>query len=183
MIVVCQQVAWICAALRYTETGLSSARATFDLLPKAAHQTNMLHFEINTKLAMVTKSERSSSCWCNFLPASVIAAGFPVAPRSESMRGLELPLEIMCALSGARIVSRFMDGYIIMMQNSALVPIERVDRSIRWHYIQGHRSLSYRDVHRQFPMRLKYNQRDEKLWTNGRTFLDCWTQIVEVASK
>lgn len=182
VVVVFQQVAWLCAALRYTEKGLSSAHVTFDHVPKIPLPTNTLHFDTNTKIDMVTEGEKGS-CWCEFLPASVIATGFPIAPRSEGMRGLELPLEIMCALSGVRTVSRFMNGYIIMMQNSALVPIERVDKSIQWHYIQGRRSLSYRDVHRQCPMRLKYEENDTNLWNAGRTFLDCWTRIVEVAGK
>jgi hypothetical protein len=150
MTVVFQQLSWLCAAVPYTEEGLSYARVTFDRRPNRGQSSE---FEVNTKIDILPGSEKSS-CWSQFLPASIIASGFHIATRSKCMRGLGLPLEILCALSGVRIVSRFMDGYIIKMANSALVPIERVDGSIRWHYIQGVRPLSYRDAHRQCPMRL-----------------------------
>jgi hypothetical protein len=66
----------------------------------------------------------------------VIAKGFPFPKRGQEI-GLELPLQMMAALTGARHAVEFEGGLVLKIHSSMFVLIKRYEDSIQWHYIEN----------------------------------------------
>ena len=64
-----------------------------------------------------------------------MAKGFPVPKRSNSERGLEMSIELMAALAGARYAIEFGGGLVIKGYSAAFVPIISYEDSIQWHMV------------------------------------------------
>lgn len=64
-----------------------------------------------------------------------MAEGFPVRRRSNAdvERGLEIPLDIMVALSDANKVTMYHGQLMIKGPDALFVPIKRTNPSIAWH--------------------------------------------------
>ena len=57
-----------------------------------------------------------------------MAKGFPVPKRSNSERGLEMSIELMASLGGARHAIEFRDGFIIKDYSAAFAPVINLRR-------------------------------------------------------
>ena len=137
-----QEVIWMGAALRVS----SSQRvqySTFNLEHKYA-QT----FEV--KYNEVALSEKEQSCWLSIFTNPLIARGFPVPERENEEQGLEIPLEIMSALGGARHVTEFQGGLVLKGHSTMFVPVkyDRDHQAIQWHLIKRHnnRRILYQEL-------------------------------------
>lgn len=76
-------------------------------------------------------------CWLALFNNPVIAQGFPVPERSNPVRGLELPIELMATLGGGRHAVDFEGGLVIKGHSVAFVPVEQYDDTIQWHMISN----------------------------------------------
>lgn len=116
------------------------------------------------------------SCWLPLFANPVIAQGFPVSRRENGERGLEIPLEIMAALGGARHVTNFQGGLVLKGHSVIFVPVTRHHQSIQWHLIRrsGEQRVLYRDVVDECPKRAMLEDVDHESLRTTRAFLGWW---------
>ena len=100
------------------------------------------------------------SCWFSLFNNPVIAQGFPVPERSNSERGLELPIELMATLAGGRHALDFEGGLVIKGHSIAFVPVKEYEDTIQWHMISNSDGtrLRYSDlrIHRALQQEVKF---------------------------
>lgn len=75
------------------------------------------------------------SCWFSLFNNPVIAKGFPVPKRSNSERGLEMSVELMAVLGGAKYAIEFGGGLIIKGYSAVFVSIMSYEDSIQWYIV------------------------------------------------
>lgn len=178
VVTVGQQLSWICAACRGSRGTLSYGHVLFHEVDTPSDPSAIPIFKINTEIVRVDTNE-SRSCWCAFLPGSVIAAGFPIRPRLSNEAGLEIPLEIMSALGGILNATEFGGGYILKGRSTMFVPIERLGDSVQWHFLKGNQGrISYKDVRTLCPTRLMLAEFGEKALHSTRAFLGWYSATI-----
>ena len=176
---VVQQVIWMGAAIRDSQF-YAIQNSIFSIF-----ETNS--FEINSddlsslRCIMVTFDQcdllqEEQSCWLPIFTRAVIAHGFPVPGRENGEQGLEIPIEMMAALGGARHVTDYQGGLVLKGFSAMFVPLKRYDQSIQWHLIKhrdDHRIL-YRELSSGHPKRATVEEVSyQSLW-NTRAFLGWW---------
>lgn len=121
-------------------------------------------------------SEQDQCCWLPLFANPVIARGFPVPKRKDGERGLEIPLEIMAALGGARHVTEFEGGLVMKGYSAMFVPVERHHQSVQWHLIRrsDEQRVLYRDVSKECPSRAMLEEVNHESLENTRAFLGWW---------
>ena len=112
------------AQLQYSQLG----PLDFELLA-----TTHPHFSAIYERVEVPADEQS--CWLSLFNNPVMAKGFPVPERSNSERGLEISIELMAALGGARYAIEFGGGLVIKGYSAAFVPVMSYEDSIQWHMV------------------------------------------------
>lgn len=80
--------------------------------------------------------DNAPSCWHSLFNNPVIARGFPVPERLNNELGLEMTIEMMAALSGARYAIDFDGGLVMKGLSVLLIPIKQKDDVIQWHLIK-----------------------------------------------
>ena len=178
VVTVGQQLSWICAACRGSRGTLSYGHVLFHEVDIPSDPSAIPIFKINTEIVGVDTNE-SRSCWCAFLPGSVIAAGFPIRPRLSNESGLEIPLEIMSALGGILNATEFGGGYILKGRSTMFVPIERLGDSVQWHFLKKDQGrISYKDVRTLCPARLMLAEFGETALHSTRAFLGWYSATI-----
>jgi len=177
IVTVGQQLAWICAACQHSQESLSSAHIRFnELTQRDVSPVGVPQFQIKTELVKVDSNE-VKACWCNFLPNSVVAAGFPIRSRSFDETGLEIPMEIMAALGGIVNATEYDGGYVLKGRTIAFVPVGRQADSVQWHFVRSDGSrLHYKDL--RTLQRLALADLKEKDLSTTRTFLGWCNSVV-----
>jgi hypothetical protein len=171
VVTVGQQLSWICAACRDSKGTLSYGHVLFHEINILPNFSAIPIFKINTEIVGVDANE-SKSCWCKFLPGSVIAAGFPIRPRLSHEVGLEISLDIMSALGGILNATQFGGGYILKGRSTMFVPIERLGNSVQWHFLKKDQGrISYKDIRTLCSARLMLAEFGEKALHSTRAFL------------
>ena len=90
----------------------------------------------------------SGQCWHAMFRKPVVVHGFPIPRRPEPKTGLEIPLNMMAALSGTQLVDTFASKSFIKGFSSMLVPTKKADGVVFWHFLQKStpiRRMSYLD--------------------------------------
>ena len=113
------------------------------------------------------------SCWFSLFNNPVMAKGFPVPKRSNSERGLEMSIELMAALGGARYAIEFRNGLIIKGYSAAFVPVMSYEDSIQWHVVTNNDGtrIRYTDINID---RALLDQVDQTSITSKRAILGWW---------
>ena len=121
-------------------------------------------------------SETEQSCWIPLFANPVIVQGFPISERQNEEQGLEIQLEMMAALGGARYMTTF-DGGLVMKGHSTLfVPVKLNADSVQWHCIyekDGNR-LAYRELRNRCPNRALLDTINHESIKDTRAFLGWW---------
>ena len=162
-----QQVAWISAALRVSKTG-----AIEYSVPVLSGRTG--HFAIENRTGPLP--EGSSSCWYQLFTNPVIVPGFPLAPRMHNEQGLEISIDLMAALIGARHAVAFQGGFVIKGFSAMLVPVKYSEDSIQWHMINNstEERMAYQEASIRCPSRCSIEEVNEELLRTTRAFLGWW---------
>lgn len=169
-----QQAIWMGAALRvsrhervqYSNFCLAGS-GTVDWLGRS-------RFNVTFDTSELSNEEQS--CWLPLFANPVIARGFPVPERQNGEQGLEVPLEIMAALGGARHVTEFEGGLVLKGQSAMFVPVKRHHQCIQWHLVRcgdDHRIL-YRELSNECPSRAMVEEVDHESLRNTRAILGWW---------
>ncbi|KAF2967446.1 hypothetical protein GQX73_g6089 [Xylaria multiplex] len=112
-------------------------------------------FKLGACFTELHASERNS-CWLPLFSNAVIAHGFPIPERADGM-GLEMSVELMAGIIGARHAATFDGGVVIKGFSSMFVPVMRTRDGIQWHYVANNdpdMQLSYEEGVNKCPNRL-----------------------------
>jgi hypothetical protein len=106
---------------------------------------------------------------------SVLTTGFPIGKRGQEF-GLEIPLNMMAALTGVRHAVEYEGGVLLKGHSSAFVPVKRYADSIQWHYIDDDENfrLSYKTVSARYPSRAILSEVSMDILENTRHFVGWW---------
>ncbi|CAD0105836.1 unnamed protein product [Aureobasidium uvarum] len=134
-----KQLAWLTATLRVPHEGMLTV-SYINFQPHRRETGEMIEGVFRMSLWDREQSPRPSDgpgqCWTQLFAQSVLAYGFTSSAkdRPESMRGLELPFEIMATFAGIRFPLWLGDRRAFASETHVLVPEELSGASIQWHY-------------------------------------------------
>lgn len=168
-----QQAIWMGAVFRVSGDQRVQY-STFNLEPPGPDYTWPSYFTVTFDTSELSNEEQS--CWLPIFANPVIARGFPVSERENGEQGLEVPLEIMAALGGARHVTEFEGGLVLKGYSAMLVPIERHEQSIQWHLIRNTNDerMRYRQLRNECLNRATLEEVDYEALRTTRAFLGWW---------
>lgn len=84
-----------------------------------------------------TLTVSNGQCWHALFKEVVIARGFPIPRRPKTNTGLEIPLNMLAALTRTRYVDTFHSKIFIKGFSSMLVPTSRYEDIVVWHLIHS----------------------------------------------
>ncbi|KAI0802782.1 hypothetical protein GGR55DRAFT_406534 [Xylaria sp. FL0064] len=134
-----EQLAWMGSALRPSlshavticQPYLTSDISTQDYTGYPL--TLNLNYDVETLDSSVHKP--NGQCWSYLFSNPVIAGGFPILHRQEPDTGLEMPLELMVALTGTKYLNSFNSNIFIKGFNTMLVPAKHSEDLIVWYLL------------------------------------------------
>ncbi|KAI0102512.1 hypothetical protein GGR51DRAFT_562433 [Nemania sp. FL0031] len=179
--VMVQQLSWLVATFSMpqpSEEGPTYCTPILGSINGQAQNEEILKLDTSfTKLHV----NENRACWLSLFSPAVIAHGFPI-PKRDNNIGLEMPIELMAAIIGARHAVRFDGGVVIKGFSSMFLPVMRTNHWIQWHYVANRNpdeQLSYdKGVKRCRNRALLSNIRLDAL-TNHRCFIG-WNSLVEI---
>ena len=169
------QLGWMAAALRTSVDGRVQCcnPKLGKVLKFRERNLTILHISFD----MTSPGEDDQSCWFPLFKNPVIAHG-PTARRNNSEVGLEIPLDIMAALGGARHAVDFEGGLVLKGWSTLLVPMERHEDSVQWHLIctRDEDRIPYREASVQCPNRALLEDLNHEELRTTRAFLGLWKE-------
>ena len=171
---VVQQLAWMGAALRTSRDGrIQYCESKLDEVLQAQGVAPAL---FSVTFEMSSPGEEDQSCWFPLFTNPVIAREFPVPKRENGEQGLEVPLELMAALGGARYVTEFDGGLVLKGYSAMFVPVQRHKHSIQWHLIRhsDEERMLYRQLRNEGLIHAMLDEVDQKSLQTTRAFLGWW---------
>lgn len=168
-----QQLVWMGAALRTSRDG----RVQYCKPKLEGGQFEREEPAIfNITFDVSSPGEEDQSCWFPLFLNPVIAHGFPTPHRNHNEVGLEIPLEMMAALGGARHVVDFEGGLVLKGYSALFVPIKCHEGSVQWHLIRarGEDRMLYRQLRNECLNRALLEEVDHESLRTTRAFLGWW---------
>ena len=91
----------------------------------------------------------SCLCWQNIFKNAKVCKGYPIMPRLNNERGLQIPLDIMATLGCATTATLYGKHLVLKGLCSVFLPMLKVGTSITWHYLANEDLswMSYDVVH------------------------------------
>ncbi|KAI0539484.1 hypothetical protein GGR58DRAFT_234412 [Xylaria digitata] len=137
-----EQLAWLGSALRPSVPNTGISICTPSLAPGLTTSRNppcKVNFVIEYKIERSQSSAKNPNgqCWSYLFLDPIIAGGFPILYREELDTGLEMPLELMVALTGTRYLNIFDSKIFIKGFNTMLVPAKHSEGLIVWHLLRS----------------------------------------------
>lgn len=184
---VSQQLAWLGSACRASSPGcgLSYCDTLWSDDPSTTNQNEAM-FHISYRTVPFNENEHDR-CWTHLIGNSVVASGFPIPERSEEMKGLQIPLQIMAALGGASSVFDNGKGFVLKGLYMAFIPVKRIANDgtqdqVQWHLLEnGDAPISYEDI--ENTARLQRRDLDEKALASTVAFLGWTSDVINCAGK
>jgi hypothetical protein len=152
-----EQLAWLGAALR---TSPSNKRVvycvpfiepiTVDAPQNTESITKSLQCDIKFRFEDCedTLQVTNGQCWHALFRTSVIVRGFPIPRKPQWETGLEIPLNVLAALTRTRYIDTFNSKIFVKGFSSMLVPTKRFGDTLIWHLLYNDRyddRISYLD--------------------------------------
>jgi hypothetical protein len=135
-----QQLSWFSSAFTTSpfEEGLAYSSPLFLRKQRGVFEIKVHHEQIDTY---------GETCWLPLFDNACIVTGFPIAQRALEV-GLEIPLELLAGISGARHVVEYEGGLVMKGFSHMLVPVRRQLDRVQWHAVSSpdeDTPLSYHD--------------------------------------
>jgi hypothetical protein len=139
---IAQQLAWIGSAFSASPFGeqLTYAR------PSLRKTSSSSSFEITFEHSPLHTTEQA--CWLPLFCGAAIASGFPIPDRGSEI-GLEIPLDLLAGIAGARHAVEFEGGVVMKGFSHMFIPVRKMDDRIQWHAVTSNdpeTRLSYQDA-------------------------------------
>ncbi|KAI2606644.1 hypothetical protein GGR54DRAFT_652332 [Hypoxylon sp. NC1633] len=152
---VAEQLAWMGAALRSsphsTEAAYSCGYIAQLNITSVKGAPNNLHghcrIEFSTEILVDDNLARNGKCWRGMFRNPVIATGYPIPRRSEADTGLEIPLEMVAALTNCKRVMGFAGVTFLKGFAAMLAAVRVVGNLVFWHLCYNPKGeyISYED--------------------------------------
>lgn len=169
-----EQLAWLGCALRSSPfaegLGFCTASVSFanlsdrEAIGLGTRSENLVNkckiaFEVH-KLQHLQPSQPDGQCWHELFRNQLVVEGYPILRRSESVRGLEIPLNILAALSGTERINIFGGIPFIKGFSSMLYPTECFENILLWHllYNQAGNRIPFHDA--RATTKIAFNTKD-----------------------
>lgn len=139
---------------------------------------NKVKFDIGTSYEDLVSAE--DSCWLPLFGNAVIAHGFPIPERGEEM-GLEVGLDLMAALSGARHAVEYQNSVVLKGFSTMLLPVGKTADRVQWHLARSRdedEPISYKTGIAQCKERVGLDQLDVVSLMNTRAIVG-WCSSAE----
>lgn len=116
------------------------------------------------------------SCWVPLFNNPVIVQGYPVPKRSQMASGLEIPLDIMADLAGARHITTYDGRWVMKGYSSMLIPVKQSGDFVQWHLLlgNGRSRMTYKELNDHCVDRRLTNEIDLESLQSKRVFLGWW---------
>lgn len=140
-----EQLAWLAATFRKHEgSSMIASYSSLTLARRPSPERSLPLFDLSifAPRPVPFKAGTPASCWVRLLPASVLACGFPYAPRAGGV-GLEVPFYVMVHLTGAQFPVKYGEGIVFRGRQAhgsvmpMLVPTLSMKDSIQWHFLES----------------------------------------------
>ncbi|KAI1094982.1 hypothetical protein F5B19DRAFT_505096 [Rostrohypoxylon terebratum] len=150
-----EQVAWLGAALQPSPPGTG----VFRIKPRTKHIGSSIFSKrqrVEQKFAIkyqveddtVKPQSPEGRCWHPLFVNPIIVQGFPISERCETGTGLEMPLNMLVELAGARYIDTFQSRVFIKGFSTMLVPTKQSGDLLCWHLLLNsdpNKRISYLD--------------------------------------
>jgi hypothetical protein len=189
-----EQLAWLAATFRKPQGGsMTSSYANLTPAPEPLMPTKappLLELTLLSPRAVPFKAGVPGNCWIPLLRESILACGFPIAPRAAGL-GLEVPVPLMMYLAGVHYPIEY-DGQGIVFRShirpdpgdfSMLVPTQKLEKAVQWHFAETKTHQVHPDDDDDERSRFMndmansdswYQTKDLDVLMNSRAFLGCW---------
>lgn len=147
-----EQLGWLVSAVRPSlhDSAISFCYPAIQKLQPSLKPSQ--HFDCNIEVIWVkTPSEDNpvnGQCWYQIFNNPVVVRGYPIPRRQvEPGMGLEIPLNMLAALTDAMSVSEFDNKTFIKGFSAMLIPTKQVHDLVLWHLLfnEDGRRISYTD--------------------------------------
>ena len=167
-----QQLAWIGATFRSSE---KVAKLEYSNVLTRCRTTNDGTKCLTIKFGHETIPSHPSYCWYPLFNDFVIAQGFPALERPKQESGLEIPLDLMAALGGARHITEFEGGLVMKGPSTLFIPTIQNKDLVVWHLIENSsRARIKYEVVRQYQNRVLLHELNHSKLQSKRTILGWW---------
>lgn len=135
-----QQLSWLSSAFTVSpfEEQLAYSSPYFSLREQGV-------FEIAIRREPI--DDPKQACWLSLFGHACLVSGFPISERADEI-GLELSLDLLAGLSGARHVFEYEGGLVMKGFSHMFVPVRRQLDRVQWHAVSSpdeETPLSYHD--------------------------------------
>jgi hypothetical protein len=155
---IAEQISWIGAALRSSPAEVDAAYSTAhvaDLVCSTSATQNadrIITFghctiEFQTEILRDADLAKAGTCWRGLFGNPVIVRGYPIPCRAEADTGLEIPLDMIAALTNCQRVVNFASTTTLKGFAAMLAAVRVVGDVVFWHlcYNPGGEYISYED--------------------------------------
>ena len=169
---VVQQLAWMGSALR------TSANGQVQYCEAELAVTRVQPLFLDMTFETISPTEEDDSCWFPLFKNPVIARQFPTAHRSHHEVGLQIPLDLMAALGGARHAVDYEGGLVLKGYSTLFVPVGLHENSVQWHLIcaKGEDRVSYHEASNYSSSRVLLSDLNHENLRNKLTYLGLWKE-------
>jgi hypothetical protein len=145
LVELCEQLAWLGAALRASPVPVGICLATPSITTSEDINPNggvpslsvRLGFTVTPTLQQSLSTDQVSTCWHAMFRNPIVVDGFPILARHENEQGLEISLGIMSILAEARYATHYNATLVLKGFCTMLVPTRRTLSSITWHFLHN----------------------------------------------
>ncbi|OJD39051.1 pfs domain protein [Diplodia corticola] len=146
LIELAQQVCWLGASLRESSSGSPTTYCEANIANRRLVGIEGPIFDISFTTRPLHSTE--APCWLSLFDNAMIAYKFPI-PERENEVGLEISIDILAAIVGARHAVEYDGGLVLKGFSSILFPVKRQEERVQWHLVLGRdpdKRLTYHDA-------------------------------------
>jgi len=131
---VAELLGWLGAAVRATEkqSGASTCHPSLRILPGLGTPSSCF-FEFSVDHVAPKAEKSDGQCWHELFQNPLVVKGYPIPRRARYDTGLEIPLEMMSALTRSPRINEFLGRYYLKGFSTAVVPTGKLDNATLWH--------------------------------------------------
>lgn len=142
-----ERLAWLISAVRSSPyarevaysrpyiDGIQIGHVTYEETPKVMY---MCTIGVNIRRGDRVTETTNGQCWHNLFGSPVVVEGFPIPRRPEEhSAGIEIPLNIMAALTQTRKVHNFAGKTLLKGFSDMLIPMKYSQGMVTWHLVHS----------------------------------------------
>lgn len=134
-----EQISWISCAFRSSNTaGAVACVPTVQIVGETSQTSTTISLVLGLSAEIVKEKLAifdEGCCWQGLFRDPLLVRGYPIAKRPEHVPGLEMSLNTMMVLTGARRITPFRQNLFIKCHSKMLVAVKEANGVVLWHAI------------------------------------------------